>query len=87
VLKGEMSFIGPHPLLPEYLPLYNKSQKQRHNVKLGITGCAQVNGRNTISSKKKFEYDVWYVENVSFILDIKSNTIKRYQYGESSSYF
>jgi lipopolysaccharide/colanic/teichoic acid biosynthesis glycosyltransferase len=71
VLKGEMSFIGPRTLLPEYLPLYNKSQKQRHNVKLGITGCAQVNGRNTISSKKKFEYDVYYVEKQSFFLDLK----------------
>jgi len=71
VLKGDMSLIGPRPLLPEYLPLYNKEQKKRHNVKPGITGWAQVNGRNTISWKKKFEYDVWYVENLSFFLDIK----------------
>ena len=66
-----MSLIGPRPLLPEYLPLYNETQKKRHNVKPGITGWAQVNGRNTISWKKKFEYDVWYVENLSLILDIK----------------
>lgn len=71
VLKGDMSLIGPRPLLPEYLPLYNETQKKRHNVKPGITGWAQVNGRNTISWKKKFEYDVWYVENLSLILDIK----------------
>jgi len=71
VLKGDMSLIGPRPLLQEYLPLYNETQKKRHTVKPGITGWAQVNGRNAISWKKKFEYDVWYVENVSFILDIK----------------
>jgi lipopolysaccharide/colanic/teichoic acid biosynthesis glycosyltransferase len=71
VLKGDMSLIGPRPLLPEYLPLYNETQKKRHNVKPGITGWAQVNGRNTISWEKKFEYDVWYVENLSLILDIK----------------
>ncbi|EDP96964.1 sugar transferase [Kordia algicida OT-1] len=71
VLKGDMSLIGPRPLLPEYLPLYNETQKKRHDVKPGITGWAQVNGRNAISWKKKFEYDVWYVENLSFILDIK----------------
>lgn len=71
VLKGDMSLIGPRPLLPEYLPLYNETQKKRHNVKPGITGWAQVNGRNAISWKKKFEYDVWYVENLSFLLDIK----------------
>ena len=71
VLKGDMSLIGPRPLLPEYLPLYSEVQKKRHNVKPGITGWAQVNGRNAISWKKKFEYEVWYVENLSFILDMK----------------
>lgn len=71
VLKGDMSLIGPRPLLPEYLPLYNNTQKRRHLVKPGITGWAQVNGRNAISWKKKFEYDVWYVDNISFKLDIK----------------
>ena len=71
ILKGDMSIIGPRPLLPEYLPLYNKTQKKRHDVKPGITGWAQINGRNAISWKKKFEYDVWYVENRSFLLDVK----------------
>ena len=71
VLKGDMSFVGPRPLLIEYLPRYNKNQKKRHNVKPGITGWAQVNGRNTISWEKKFKYDIWYVENQSFLLDIK----------------
>ncbi|TXD48920.1 sugar transferase [Polaribacter sp. IC073] len=71
VLKGDMSLIGPRPLLPEYLPLYTTRQKKRHNVRPGITGWAQVNGRNTISWEKKFEYDVWYVENLSFLLDAK----------------
>ena len=71
VLKGEMSLIGPRPLLPEYLPLYNKMQKKRHEVKPGITGWAQINGRNAISWQQKFEYDVWYVENISFKLDCK----------------
>jgi len=71
VLKGEMSFVGPRPLLVQYLPLYNDRQKKRHDVKPGITGWAQVNGRNAISWKQKFEYDVWYVENQSFCLDIK----------------
>ena len=71
VLKGDMSLIGPRPLLPEYLPLYNEIQQKRHLVKPGITGWAQVNGRNAISWTKKFEYDVWYVKHVSFFLDIK----------------
>lgn len=71
VLKGEMSFVGPRPLLVEYLPLYNERQARRHNVRPGITGWAQVNGRNAISWEQKFEYDVWYVENQSLFLDIK----------------
>ena len=71
VLKGDMSLIGPRPLLPEYLPLYNEVQKRRHEVRPGITGWAQVNGRNAISWDQKFEYDVWYVEHISFALDIK----------------
>lgn len=71
VLKGEMSFVGPRPLLIEYLPLYNDKQKRRHDVLPGITGWAQVNGRNAISWEQKFDLDVWYVENQSFWLDIK----------------
>ncbi|MCT7405757.1 undecaprenyl phosphate N,N'-diacetylbacillosamine 1-phosphate transferase [Aliarcobacter cryaerophilus] len=71
VLKGEMSFVGPRPLLEEYLPLYNEKQKRRHDVKPGITGWAQVNGRNAISWEQKFDYDAWYVDNQSFWLDIK----------------
>jgi len=71
VLKGEMSFVGPRPLLIEYLPLYSDKQKRRHDVKPGITGWAQVNGRNAISWEQKFEYDVWYVDNQSFLLDMK----------------
>ncbi|WP_233861328.1 sugar transferase [Tenacibaculum piscium] len=71
VLKGDMSLIGPRPLLIEYLPLYSKSQQRRHNVRPGITGLAQINGRNAISWKKKFEYDVKYVDNLSFISDVK----------------
>ena len=71
VLKGEMSMVGPRPLLPEYLFLYNEEQKRRHVVKPGITGWAQVNGRNAISWEDKFQFDVWYVENQSFGLDLK----------------
>ncbi|MEM7550853.1 MAG: sugar transferase [Bacteroidota bacterium] len=71
VIKGNMSFVGPRPLLKEYLPLYSVTQKRRHEVKPGITGWAQVNGRNAISWKEKFEYDVWYVDHQSFWLDLK----------------
>lgn len=71
VLKGEMSLVGPRPLLVEYLPLYSKEQARRHDVKPGITGWAQVNGRNAISWEEKFALDVWYVDNQSFWLDIK----------------
>lgn len=71
VLKGDMALIGPRPLLPQYLPLYNKEQIRRHEVSPGITGWAQVNGRNAISWTKKFELDVWYVDHVSFLLDLK----------------
>ncbi|MBN9285020.1 MULTISPECIES: sugar transferase [unclassified Flavobacterium] len=71
VLKGDMSLIGPRPLLPAYLPLYNEMQKQRHDVRPGITGWAQVNGRNAISWQQKFEYDVFYVNNISFMNDMK----------------
>jgi len=71
VLKGEMSLVGPRPLLMEYLPLYSKEQYRRHDVRPGITGWAQVNGRNAISWENKFKLDVWYVDNRSFWLDIK----------------
>lgn len=71
VIKGEMSLIGPRPLLVEYLPLYNDRQKRRHEVRPGITGWAQVNGRNAIGWKEKFELDVWYVDHVNFQLDCK----------------
>ena len=71
VIKGDMSLIGPRPLLVQYLPLYNDTQRRRHEVRPGITGWAQVNGRNAISWTQKFEYDVWYVDNISLSLDIK----------------
>lgn len=71
VLKGDMSLIGPRPLLFKYIPLYSKEQRQRHHVRPGITGWAQVNGRNSISWTKKFELDIYYVENISFSLDFK----------------
>jgi lipopolysaccharide/colanic/teichoic acid biosynthesis glycosyltransferase len=71
ILRGDMSLVGPRPLLMEYLPLYNQKQARRHEVKPGITGWAQVNGRNTISWEDKFDLDVWYVENQSFWLDLK----------------
>lgn len=71
VLKGDMSLIGPRPLLPQYLPIYSKEQARRHEVRPGITGWAQVNGRNAISWTKKFELDVWYVDHCSFLFDLK----------------
>ena len=71
VLKGEMSLVGPRPLMTEYLPLYNASQARRHEVRPGITGWAQINGRNTITWEEKFELDIWYVDHKSFFLDLK----------------
>lgn len=71
VIKGDMSLIGPRPLLVDYLPLYNATQKRRHEVRPGITGWAQVNGRNAISWEQKFHYDVWYVDHLSFALDMR----------------
>lgn len=71
VIKGDMSIVGPRPLLVEYLPLYNEEQRHRHDVKPGITGWAQTNGRNAISWEQKFTYDTWYVANISFLLDLK----------------
>lgn len=84
VLKGEMSFIGPRPLVPSYMPLYTSEQMRRHDVRPGITGWAQVNGRNAISWFTKFEYDVWYVEHLSFALDLKIFflTLKKVFYSE-----
>ncbi|SMY35601.1 putative sugar transferase EpsL [Photobacterium malacitanum] len=71
VLKGDMSLVGPRPLLMQYLPLYNQHQQRRHNVRPGVTGWAQINGRNAISWEQKFDLDIWYVDNQSFILDLK----------------
>jgi lipopolysaccharide/colanic/teichoic acid biosynthesis glycosyltransferase len=71
VLKGDMSLVGPRPLLVQYLPLYNETQRRRHEVRPGMTGWAQVNGRNAISWEQKFDYDVWYVDHLSLSLDIK----------------
>lgn len=71
VIKGDMSLVGPRPLLMDYLPLYNQEQARRHNVLPGLTGWAQINGRNELSWEKKFKYDIWYVDNHSFWLDIK----------------
>lgn len=71
VLKGEMSLLGPRPLLPEYLPLYSKEQMRRHEVRPGISGWAQCHGRNAITWAQKFEYDVWYVDHVTFLVDVK----------------
>lgn len=71
VIMGHMSFVGPRPLLIHYLPLYNDHQKRRHEVKPGITGWAQVNGRNSITWQQKFDYDVWYVDNISLAVDIR----------------
>ncbi|MGV8093737.1 MAG: sugar transferase [Mangrovibacterium sp.] len=84
VLKGDMSLIGPRPLLVQYLPLYSSEQARRHEVRPGITGWAQVNGRNTISWSQKFELDIWYVDHISFLLDVKIIllTIKKVFYRE-----
>ena len=71
ILKGDMSFIGPRPLLVKYLPYYNERERLRHSIRPGLTGWAQAHGRNAISWEKKFEYDVWYVEHLSFLTDIK----------------
>jgi lipopolysaccharide/colanic/teichoic acid biosynthesis glycosyltransferase len=90
VLKGDMALIGPRPLLVQYLPLYSKEQARRHEVRPGITGWAQVNGRNLCKLSKKFEYDVWYVDHCTFITDIKIlwitllNVIKRSDVGEGA---
>jgi lipopolysaccharide/colanic/teichoic acid biosynthesis glycosyltransferase len=87
VLKGDMSLVGPRPLLVEYLSLYNKEQARRHNVKPGITGWAQVNGRNALSWRERFELDVWYVDNHTFFLDLKIllMTVKKVLFREGIS--
>lgn len=87
VLKGDMALIGPRPLMPKYLPLYSPEQHRRHKVRPGITGWAQVNGRNNISWTKKFELDVWYVDHCSFALDVKIilMTIKKVLFREDIS--
>lgn len=87
VLKGDMSLVGPRPLLVQYLPLYSSEQSRRHNVRPGITGWAQVNGRNAISWKQKFKYDIWYVDNHSLFLDFKILllTIKKVLFKEDIS--
>ncbi len=88
VLKGDMALIGPRPLLTDFLPLYSKEQARRHDVRPGITGWAQVNGRNTMKYSKKFEYDVWYVDHLSFMIDMKiffmtiNNVLSRKDIGE-----
>ena len=90
VLKGDMALIGPRPLLVQYLPLYSKEQARRHEVRPGITGWAQVNGRNLCKMSKKFEYDVWYVDNCSLVTDMKivwmtvMNVLKRSDIGEGA---
>lgn len=90
VLKGDMALIGPRPLLPQYLPLYSPEQARRHEVRPGISGWAQCHGRNLLVMSKKFEYDVWYVDNLSFALDIRilwmtvMNVIKRSDIGEGA---
>jgi len=90
VLKGEMAFIGPRPLLMQYLPLYTPEQNRRHDVRPGITGWAQVHGRNLLMLSKKFEYDVWYVDHLSLWLDVKiiwmtiMNVLKRSDIGEGA---
>ena len=87
VLKGDMALIGPRPLMPKYLPLYSPEQRRRHKVRPGITGWAQINGRNNISWTKKFELDVWYVDHCSFALDVKIilMTIKKVLFREDIS--
>ena len=88
VIKGDMSLVGPRPLLTQYLPLYNEFQKRRHKVKPGITGWAQINGRNAISWEEKFELDVYYAQNITFVLDLKIliKTIKKIFLREDINY-